>query len=311
MSVTWVRGADDAEEMLRSAAEVAKTTPFEPRILPTEDAVGEAMLAELRAVEASKPADEGVSVGILGGRGAQRLHAMLGKLAEEGDPLIGRLDVYTQDAFAPMRRDSSLSFIRDFERLLGDRFFASVRSFTTFDTEAADLEAETRRQLAKMPSGGLDIFFVGHGPEPGDMSHLAYIRTGSGASVADAAGLCPISDTVREHHIGKFKAGGASVSPEDEADCRERATTIWTLGPASVLKARRLVQSVVDASTATAKTRTYRRVLETELQVDDLAALQRQLDENPGLLVRCHPNVVSFILPDVLGEEPAFKRAKS
>lgn len=309
MSVMWVKGDDDAQAMLKNAAEAAKA-PLEPRVLDSEEAVGQAMLEELRRAVAAKAEGEPVSIALLGGRGAQAMHRLLGKLAEADDPLIRRLDVYTQDAFAPMKRSSSLNFVRDFERLLGMKFFERVRSFTPFDTEAEDLEAETRRQLARMPAGGLDIFFVGHGPEAEDMSHLAYIRTRSGATVADAAGLCPISDVVREHHVAKFKAGGSVVGAEDEADCRQRSTTIWTLGPATILKARRLVQSVVDASTAPAKRRTYRKVLETELQVDDLEALQRQLDENPGLLARCHPNAVSYILPDVM-EEEGVKRQKT
>jgi hypothetical protein len=37
------------------------------------------------------------------------------------------------------------------------------------------------------------------------------------------------------------------------------------------------------------------------MAVGDLPALQRQLQENPGLYARCHPNLVSLILPDVLG----------
>jgi len=42
-----------------------------------------------------------------------------------------------------------------------------------------------------------------------------------------------------------------------------------------------------------------RRVLETEI-ADDPAERARQLDENPGLWLRLHPNVRSLILPDVL-----------
>merc|ERR1712054_451973 len=153
---------------------------------------------------------------------------------------------------------------------------------------------------------------MGHGPEPGDCSHVAYIRAGSGATIADGAGLCPVSDVVLEHHVSKFKACGAVISAEDEAECRKRSNTIWTIGPATILKAKRVVQSVVDASTATAKKRTYRKVLETKLAVDDLAVLQQQLQENPGLLARCHPNVVSLILPDVLEDaEPACKKLKA
>ena len=40
-------------------------------------------------------------------------------------------------------------------------------------------------------------------------------------------------------------------------------------------------------------------LIETELSDDD-AALARQTDENPGLLVRLHPDVRSYVLPDLL-----------
>ena len=74
---------------------------------------------------------------------------------------------------------------------------------------------------------------------------------------------------------------------------------ILTLGPAAILNARRVVQSIVDASTAPAKRASYRRVLETEI-ANDPAERAAQLDENPGLWIRLHPNATSFILPDVL-----------
>jgi hypothetical protein len=59
------------------------------------------------------------------------------------------------------------------------------------------------------------------------------------------------------------------------------------------------VQSVVDAGTAPAKKASYRRVLDTVF-ADDVDVRAKQLDENPGLWVRLHPNVRSVILPDVL-----------
>jgi hypothetical protein len=40
-------------------------------------------------------------------------------------------------------------------------------------------------------------------------------------------------------------------------------------------------------------------VLETELSAD-LKTLESQLDENPGLWVRLHPDVRSPVLPNVL-----------
>jgi hypothetical protein len=268
-----------------------------PEVLASEQAVGEAMLAELESVARAKDGD--VVMILLGGRGAQALHRLLGERARSNDQLISRLHVFTQDALAPLRMASSLSFVRDFERLLGEPFFEQVKSFTPMQTEGADIEGELISYLRKLDAlGGPDIFFLGHGPEPGDASHLAYIRAGSGATVIDAAGLIPVSSTILDHHISKFKAGGSAVSEDDEAECR-RATHILTLGPAAILGARRVVQSVVDASTAPAKRRTYRRVLEMKI-ASDPHERALQLDANPGLWVRFHPNFRSLILPDVL-----------
>ena len=218
---------------------------------------------------------------------------------EEADELLGRLHVFTQDALAPMRMDNGLSFVRDFERLLGEAFFRKVKSFTPMRTDTDDLEGELSRYLEKLDSlGGIDIFFLGMGPEPGEASHLAYIKPGSGAAAGDLAGVIPISPSILEHHISKFKVGGSNVTPEDEAECRA-ASYILTLGPAAILGARRIVQSIVDASTSPAKPASYRRLLETEMS-EDPAERARQLDENPGLWLRLHPNVRSLILPDVL-----------
>ena len=58
-------------------------------------------------------------------------------------------------------------------------------------------------------------------------------------------------------------------------------------------------QSIVDADTAPGKRESYRRLLETEIS-DEPAARAAQLDANPGLWVRLHPNVRSLILPSVL-----------
>jgi hypothetical protein len=55
----------------------------------------------------------------------------------------------------------------------------------------------------------------------------------------------------------------------------------------------------VDARTAPAKRDGFRRLPEMEIS-DDPAARAAQLDENPGLWARLHPNVRSLILPDVL-----------
>jgi 6-phosphogluconolactonase/glucosamine-6-phosphate isomerase/deaminase len=271
---------------------------IEPEVLPDEQSVGEAMLGELEAVAREKTGE--IAILLLGGRGAQAMHKMLGERARKGpDELISRLRVFTQDALAPMRMNNGLSFVRDFERLLGDSFFEQVKSFTPMRTDADDLEAGLTEYLDQLEAiGGVDIFFLGHGPEAEAASHLAYIKPRSGATVLDVAGLIPISSSILEHHVTKFKAGGSQIDAEDEAECR-RATHILTLGPAAILGARRIVQSIVDAETAPAKRASYQRVRETQLS-DDLDARAKQLDENPGLWVRLHPNVRSLVLPNVI-----------
>lgn len=277
---------------------------FEPRklkyeVLPSEDAVGRTMLEEIDKAAAAKTGP--LVIIILGGRGAQSLHRQLGALARTHkiDGLLKRLHVFTQDALAPLRMNNGLSFVRDFERLLGDDFFRKVLSFNTIQTDASDLEAELVRYVERLESlGGIDLFFLGLGPEAEAASHLAYIKPNSGARINDVAGMIPISASILEHHITKFKAGGSQISGADEAECRA-AKHILTLGPAAIMGARRIVQSIVDASTAPTKRQSYRRLLDTEIASDD-AVREKQLDENPGLWLRLHPNVRSLILADVL-----------
>ena len=281
------------------AQEALHVREIEPEVLETEEAVGRAMLGEIESAARAKEGD--LVIILLGGRGAQAMHRLLGQLARTGeaDVLLSRLHVFTQDALAPMRMDNGFSFVRDFERLLGEDFFRKVKSFTSMRTDTDDLEAGLVRYIERLESlGGIDIFFLGLGPESGGASHLAYIKPGSGASAEDVAGLIPISSSILEHHISKFKAGGSAVTERDEAECRA-ATHILTLGPAAILGARRVVQSIVDASTAPAKRESYRRVRETEIS-DDPSERAAQLDENPGLWTRLHPNLRSLVLPDVL-----------
>jgi hypothetical protein len=238
---------------------------------------------------------------LLGGRGAQAMHRLLGERARAGDPggLIARLRVFTQDAIAPLRMDNSFSFVRDFERLLGPDFFSRVKSFTPIRTQVDDIQTELAGYVDKLQGlGGIDIFFLGHGPEPNAASHLAYIRPDSGATAASVAGIIPIAPSVLEHHIAKFKAGGAITNADDEAECR-RVANILTLGPATILSAKRIVQSVVDADTAPAKKASYRRVMETRISADG-EERARQLDANPGLWIRLHSSVRSLVLPNVL-----------
>lgn len=274
--------------------------PYE--VLPSEEAVGLAMLAEIITAAANTRAPDGsIVVVIVGGRGGQALHRILGAMAKtsEHDSLLNRLHVFTQDALAPMRMDNGLSFVRDFERLLGEDFFRKVKSFNTMRTDAVDLETEVSRYVERLESlGGIDLFFLGLGPEAGGASHLAYIKPGSGATYNDVAGLIPISESILEHHIKKFKAGGTIVNERDETECRA-AKHILTLGPAAILGTRRIVQSIVDADTAPAKRESYHQLLTTRI-ADDAETRAAQFDQNPGLWLRVHPNVRSLILPNVL-----------
>jgi 6-phosphogluconolactonase/glucosamine-6-phosphate isomerase/deaminase len=273
--------------------------PYKYEVLETEEAVGRAMLEELQAVARDKEGD--VVMLLLGGRGAQAMYRLINEKIPTGelDDLLSRLHVFTQDALAPMRMNNGLSFVRDFERLLGDEFFQKVKSFTPMQTDTADLEGELIRYLEKLEGlGGIDIFFLGLGPEANAASHLAYIKPNSGAVFGDLAGIIPISETILEHHISKFKAGGSNVTEADEAECRA-ANYILTLAPAAILGARKVVQSIVDAASAPNKKPSFRRVLETEIS-NDLTERAKQMDENPGLWLRLHPNVRSLILPDLL-----------
>jgi len=268
-------------------------------VIESETAVGRAQFDEIQRVAANKEGD--LVIILLGGRGAQALYRLIGELAQTDsiDPLLSRLHVFTQDALAPMRMENGLSFVRDFERLLGSAFFKKVKSFTPMRTDTNDLETAMEQYLETLESvGGIDIFFLGLGPEAGAASHLAYIKPESGASAEDLAGVIPISSSILEHHISKFKVGGSTVTAADEKECRS-ATHILTLGPAAILKARRIVQSIVDASTAPGKRESYRRLLATDIS-NDPAQRAAQLDENPGLWLRLHGNVRSLILADVL-----------
>lgn len=269
-----------------------------PVVLPTEAEVGQAMLNELFATAAAKEGD--INIALLGGRGAQQLHRLLGELAKTGeqDELLARLNVFTQDALAPMAMANGFSFVRDFERILGDAFFKKIKSFTPMRTDSANLESALIAYLSKLEElGGLDIFFIGHGPEEQEASHLAYIKPFSGAKHHHVAGIIPISSSILEHHISKFKAGGSTVSEADEKECRS-AEYILTLGPAAILKAKKIVQSVVDADSAPAKVNTYAKVLNTTFSADTAEALE-QLNANPGLWIRLHPNTKSFVLPNL------------
>ena len=282
-----------------------KDNAFPPRrellfeVLENEEAVGQAMFNELLDYASLKAGD--ITIVLLGGRGAQALYRLINRLTNAGelDDLLGRLHVLTQDALAPMKMDNGLSFVRDFERLLGKRFFAKIKSFTPMFTESEDLEPELVKYTEQIVGlGGIDLFFLGLGPEAEAASHLCYIKPHSGATFSDFAGIIPISSSILEHHISKFRMGGSVISKSDEAECRS-AKFILTLGPAAILGARRIVQSIVDASTAPGKRESFRRLAESKLSDDDIE-LASQVDENPGLLVRLHPDVRSYVLPDLV-----------
>lgn len=281
-------------------AELPKPLPeYNYKVLETEDAVGQAMFDELTKYAAENEGD--VVIILLGGRGAQAMYRLINELSQrdEIDDLLARLHVFTQDALAPLAMNNGLSFVRDFERLLGDKFFEKIKSFTPMNTDTDDLEGELIKYLEKLEElGGIDIFFLGLGPEAEAASHLAYIKPNSGTEFSDIAGIIPISSSILEHHIGKFKVGGSQISEADETECRA-ATHILTLGPAAILGAKKIVQSIVDASTAPAKRESFKRLIETKLS-DDAKELEKQTNENPGLWIRLHENTQAYILPDVL-----------
>lgn len=85
------------------------------------------MLAELEAIAQAKAGECGDD---FAGAGVVRrlCTGCWVKTAKRGqDELLSRLHVFTQDALAPLKMASSLSFVRDFERLLGDAFFRAGR----------------------------------------------------------------------------------------------------------------------------------------------------------------------------------------
>lgn len=290
---TWL------QSVASGALPTAPVPDFDFEILETEELVGQAMFDELVQYAAGKDGD--IVVVLLGGRGAQAMYRIVADLAKTGqiDELLARLHVFTQDALAPMRMDNGLSFVRDFERLLGDEFFKKIKSFTPMQTDEVDLETAFIHYLERLDSlGGIDIFFLGLGPEADAASHICYIKPGSGAKFNDVGGIIPISNSILEHHISKFKVGGSEVSSADEDECRN-ASSILTLGPAAILGAKKIVQSIVDASTAPAKRDSFERFTSTRISTE-VAERERQLDENPGLWIRLHPDVTSLVLPDLL-----------
>jgi len=164
---TWLQAAAATEIPTAPARDFAFQT------LENEQMVGQAMFDELVRYASGRDGD--IVVVLLGGRGAQAMYRIIAELAKtsEIDDLLGRLHVFTQDALAPMRMNNGLSFVRDFERLLGEAFFKKIKSFTPMQTETADIEGEFVKYLDKLDGlGGIDIFFLGLGPEAEAASHI-------------------------------------------------------------------------------------------------------------------------------------------
>ena len=102
------------ERALNSRLSRLPTYELHPEMVESEEAVGRVMLEELESLARSRLGD--LVIILLGGRGAQAFHRLLGEKARAGDPdgLIARLCVFTQDALAPLPMENSFSFVRDF-----------------------------------------------------------------------------------------------------------------------------------------------------------------------------------------------------
>src|SRR5262249_39080781 len=88
----WLERREHASELM-----TFKPQRLNYEVLPSEDAVGQAMFEEIQSAAARTTND--LTIILLGGRGAQALHRLLGELARtsEVDTLLGRLNVFTQD----------------------------------------------------------------------------------------------------------------------------------------------------------------------------------------------------------------------
>ena len=84
-----------------------------------------------------------------------------------------------------MRMANGLSFVRDFERLLGPDFFQKVKSFTPMQTETENVLGELTTYMERIEElGGIDLLYLGLGPEAEAASHLCYIKPGCGAGLS-------------------------------------------------------------------------------------------------------------------------------
>ncbi len=258
----WL-GFPDAPKKAASVA--APGREFSCNVLETEDAVGRAMFDELVAYAGETPGD--ITIILLGGRGAQAMYRLINTLAEtdEIDGLLGRLHVFTQDALAPMRMANGLSFVRDFERLLGEDFFAKMKSFTPMLTDYQGCDGRSGKCIHRLSgkteghSAASISFFSGSARRPKRRRIFVISSPAAARRFQTLPESFRSSPSILEHHITKFKVGGSDVSEADEAECRN-ATYILTLGPAAILGAKRIVQSIVDASTAPAKRESFKRM---------------------------------------------------
>src|SRR5258708_16909291 len=130
----WLCDAESAEQ---HSLEQLRARDILPEVLNSEEAVGRAMLEDLlNEIQSAEAQNRDLVIVFLGGRGGQAMHRQLGALAATGeiDHLLRRLQVFTQDALAPLPMGNQFSFVRDFERLLGEPFFTKVKNFTPMRT---------------------------------------------------------------------------------------------------------------------------------------------------------------------------------
>lgn len=272
--------------------------PFKLKVFKTEEELAQEQYRTLTNLV--RRSSRIVNMMMLGGRDAQAFQYLLGEKARKGDPdrIIRKLNVFTQVALAPLNADNSLSFVRDFERILGQDFLEQVDGFSSFDTEAENLVEAVRNHIrAIQNAGGIDIFFLGYGSEADYNSHVSYIRPGSAAGFRDLVGLVPISQRILEHHISRFKTDGTTVSQEDEQRLRKVKYMI-TLGPAAILSAKMVIQSIIDADPTSEKAHAFRKVHLTRFPEDE-EKVAEMVGENPELIARIHPNLKCFALQNL------------
>src|SRR5438034_6461555 len=113
-NVCLSRAGNNAQDALASL----KPKKLHPEVLESEEAVGRAMVDELELAAREKAGD--LTIILLGGRGAQAMHRQLGHLAKTGqaDNLLNRLNVFTQDALAPMRSEEHTSELQSHSDLV-------------------------------------------------------------------------------------------------------------------------------------------------------------------------------------------------